>query len=63
MQLHVDDIIVYHKDQCVSDNFIRELNDVFGQEKKLEESKVVVHDYMGLIIDISLPGKVGFSMF
>ena len=63
VQLHVDDIIAYNKDQCVLDNFIRELNNVFGKEKKLEESKGVVHDYLGLTIDFYLPGKVVFSMF
>ena len=45
------------------DNFIKELNKVFGKEKKFEETKGVVHDYLGLIIDFLLPGKVVFSMF
>ena len=63
VQLHVVEIIAYHKDQCVLDNFILELNHVFGQEKKLEKSKGVINDYLSLIIDFSLTGKVLLSMF
>ena len=59
----MDKLIVSHKDQCVLNNFIEALNDKFGKGKKLEEIKGVVHDYLGLTVDFSLPGKVVFSMF
>ena len=45
------------------DNLIRELNGMFGIEKKLEETKGDVHEYLGLTIDFSMPGNVVFSMF
>ena len=63
VQAHVDDLTLSHKDQCVLDNLIRELNAVFGKEKKLEETKGDVHEYLGLTIDYSMPGNVVFSMF
>ena len=63
VQAHVDDLICSHKDQCVLDNLIRELNGVFGREKKLKETKGDVHEYLGLTIDYSMPGNVVFSMF
>ena len=50
VQAHIDDLICVCKDQCVLDNFIRELNGVFGIEKKLEETKGDVHEYLGLTI-------------
>ena len=63
VQVHVDNLICAHKDQCVLDNFIRELNGVFGKEKKLEETKCDMYEYLGLTIDFSMPGNVVFSMF
>ena len=59
----MDDLIESHKDQCVLDNFIKVLNGKFGKGKKLEEMKGVVRDYLGLMIDFLLPGKVVFSIF
>ena len=47
VQAHVDDLITSHKDQCMLDNFIRELNQVFGKEKNLEETKGDIHEYLG----------------
>ena len=63
LQAHVDDLIASHVDQQVVDNFIAALNSKFGKEKKLEETKGLVHEYLGLTIDFLLPGKVVFSMF
>ena len=63
VQAYVDNLVASHKDQCVLDNFIKELNEVFGKEKKLEETKCDVHEYPGLTIDFSMPGNVVFSMF
>ena len=63
VQAHVDDLIASHMDQRVLDNFIAALNSKFGKEKKLEETKGLVHEYLGLTIDFLLPGKVVFSMF
>ena len=59
----MDDLIASHMDQQVLDNFIAALNSKFGKEKKLEETKGLVHEYLGLTIDFLLPGKVVFSMF
>ena len=52
-----------HKEQYVLDNFIKDLNNEFGQEKKLEEISGLSHKYLKLTIEFSLDGKVVFSMF
>ena len=59
----MDDLIVSHMDQRVLDNFIEALNTKFRKEKKVEVTKGLVHDYLGLMIDFFVPGKVVFSMF
>ena len=51
VQAHVNDLIASHKDQCMLDNFIKALDDKFGNGKKLEETKGVFHDYLGLTIN------------
>ena len=63
VQAHVDDLIDSHKDQCVLDNYIKELNEVFEKEKKLEETKGDIHEYLGLTIDFSMPENVVFIVF
>ena len=63
VQVYVDNLLTLHKDQCVLDNFIRELNGVFSKEKKLEETKGDIHEYLGLTIDFLMPRNLVFSMF
>ena len=54
---------VSHKDQAVLEDFLSDLRDEFGQEDKLTESKGLVHKYLGITIDYSIPRKVVFTMF
>lgn len=43
--------------------FLSTLQTEFGQENELTESSGLVHDYLGMTIDYSLPDKVVFTMF
>ena len=52
-----------HKDQAVLDNFLNELRSEFEQEYELTENKGLVNEYLGIIIDYSIAGKVVFTMF
>lgn len=42
---------------------MKDLDKAFGKKKELTLTKGVVHEFFGLTIDHSLPGKVVFSMF
>ena len=63
VQFHVDDLKASHKDQKVLDDFLDNLRSEFGQEDELAETRGRVHEYLGITIDYSLPGKVVFTMF
>ena len=54
---------VSHKEQSVSDDFFQDLRDEFGQEDELTENKGLVHEYLGITINYSIPRKVVFTMF
>ena len=63
VQFHVDDLKVSHKEQAVLEDFLKDLRDEFGQENELTENKGLVHEYLGIMIDYSIPRKVVFTMF
>ena len=63
VQFHVDDLKASHIDQKVLDRFLDDLREEFGQEIELNETKGVIHDYLRMTIDYSLPNKVAFTMF
>ena len=63
VQFHVEDLEVSPKDQAVLDDFFDELRSEFGQEDELTENKGLMHEYLGITIDYSIPGKVVFTMF
>ena len=52
-----------HKDKAVLEDFLTDLRDEFGQEGELTENKGLVHKYLGITIDYSIPRKVVFTMF
>ena len=51
IQFHVDDLKVWHKEQAVLEDFLKDWRDEFGQENELTENKEYVHNYLGVIID------------
>ena len=54
---------VSHKEQSILDDFLKNLRDEFGQEDEMIENKGLVHEYLGITIDCSIPHKVVFTMF
>ena len=54
---------VSHKDQAELKDFLGDLRSGFGQEDKLMENKGLIHKYLGIIIDYSIPCKIVFTMF
>ena len=63
VQFHVDDLKISHKEQAILEDFLKDLRDEFGQEDKLTENKGLVHEYLGIMTDYSIPRKVVFTMF
>ena len=60
---HVDDLKASHKEQAVLDEFIKQLKDIFGKQNELSKSTGLVHKYLGMVLDYSIPGKIVFTMF
>jgi hypothetical protein len=59
---HVDDLKISHIDAEVVTSIIRLLESEFGKEAPLTQTRGKVHDYLGMTIDYSIPGKVKFTM-
>jgi len=59
---HVDDLKLSHLKEKVLDMIIAKLEERYGQEKELSITRGKIHDYLGMTIDYSEPGKVQFKM-
>jgi hypothetical protein len=59
---HVDDLKISHIDSKVVDHIIAMLEAEFGREAPLTVRRGKVHDYLGMILDFSTPGKLVVSM-
>jgi hypothetical protein len=65
---HVDDLKISHKDTCVVTTILNLLDARYGQEivggerAALTISRGKVHDYLGMTLDYSAPGKVKIDM-
>ena len=51
-----------HIDPRVLDAFVGDLNQVFGKESLVLDHKGPLHDYLGITLDYSAPGKVIVDM-
>ena len=60
---HVDDLKISHVDPDVVTNIIADLRSEFGKTADLTVRRGKIHDYLGMVIDYSIPGKVMFNMF
>ncbi|VEU33958.1 unnamed protein product [Pseudo-nitzschia multistriata] len=60
---HVDDLKISHVDPGVVTAVIQQLNEQFGKESPLTETRGKIHDYVGMTLDYSESGKVKLSMF
>jgi hypothetical protein len=59
---HVDDLKMSHGSQDVLEDIIDKLNARYGQVTPLTVTRGDVHDYLGMTIDYSTPGKVVIRM-
>lgn len=59
---HVDDLKVLHVDVTVVDGFIAQMEQEFGKETPINQSQGKVHDYLGMNLDFTHPGKVCVNM-
>ena len=59
---YVDDIKMSHKTQQVLGDLLMLLNDEFGKEAPLTVTRGKIRDYLGMLIDYTVLGKVKFTM-
>ena len=60
---HVDDLKISHVNPDVVTDILNKLEDKYrGKEVPLTVSRGKIHDYLGMVIDYTTPGKVKFSM-
>ena len=55
---HVDNSKMSHDDTSMLDTFLDDLNQVFSKELPVVVHKGSCHDYLGITLDYSSPGKV-----
>ena len=59
---HVDDMKISHKDSAVVDDVIAYLKNNFEKIGKMTVNRGKVHDYLGMTLDFSEPGKFIINM-
>ena len=59
---YVDNIKMSHETQQVLEDLLALLNNKFGKEAPLTITRGKIHDYLGMVIDYTAPGKVKFMM-
>jgi hypothetical protein len=59
---HVDDLKISHKNPDVVTAMIKKLDNEFGEKAPLTVTRGKVHEYLGMTIDYTVPGKVMISM-
>lgn len=59
---HVDDLKISHVDPKVVTGIIQQLEQQFGKEAPLTINRGKIHDYLGMKLDCSEPGKVKITM-
>eukprot|EP00978_Attheya_sp_CCMP212_P044734 scaffold320412_cov39-Attheya_sp.AAC.1 len=59
---HVDNIKISHVDSKAVTSVIDQLQDAFGTETPITVKRGKFHDYLGMTLDFSSPGKVRVTM-
>lgn len=62
VQFHVDDLMASHVNPKVNDKFLVWLNSIYGKYGEVKATRGKVHDYLGMVFDFFVPGKVSVSM-
>ncbi len=58
--LHIDDLLLSHKNPNIVTLYIRKLQQEYGSREDLTVTRGKIHEYLGMIIDFSDVGKVFF---
>jgi hypothetical protein len=59
---HVDDLKIYHVEASVITDVLGKLSEEFGKEAPLTITRGKIHDYLGMTLEYSTPGKVKITM-
>ena len=59
---HVDDLKSSHKNPKVNDEFIKWLNETYGEHGKVKEQRGKHHEYIGMTLDYTVEGEVTIDM-
>jgi hypothetical protein len=59
---HVDDLKVSHVKTKVVDDILDLMDGEFGKEEPMTRSRGKIHDYLGMILDFSVPGELTIDM-
>ena len=61
---HVDDLKLSHVDKKVNDDFIRWVDELYGDDEigRVKAVRGKKHDYIGMVLDYTIPGQVTIDM-
>ena len=59
---HVDDLKSSHIDPKVNDKFLQWIKDMFRQLSEVKMTRGLLHDYLGMTLNYSVPGQVSIDM-
>ena len=59
---HVDDLKSRHINPNVNDKFLQLIKDTFGQLRVVKMTQGLLHDYLGMALDYSVPGQVSIDL-
>jgi hypothetical protein len=59
---HVDDLKISHVDEAVLDGIIASLKEEYGKVGEMTITRGPIHDYLGMTLDFSKPGKFIINM-
>jgi hypothetical protein len=59
---HVDDLKVCHKSSVVVDSFLAWVKMTYGEIGEVKTTRGKAHDYLGMKLDYSVPGRVSIDM-
>ena len=62
IRFHVDDLMSSHVNAKVNTEFLKWCNDLYGTYGEVKATRGAKHDYLGMTIDFSQPGKVIIDM-
>ena len=59
---HVDDLKSSHINPKVNDKFLQWIKDTFRQLGEVKMTRGLLHNYLGMTLDYSVPGQVSINM-